>query len=168
MSESPAPKLVRLTRKRSWKQPSSTPPRHSFHWLLKLPCSPSNPDERVCYGSLGNGLLQRPSTTLTSPCRAKGSCSWAGCSWDFPAFRNGLLCVGYVELGVHQGHREDLTGGGLIRSLGDRTAVRKVREQDLDHVKGNERISGSSDLVEEIRAFSGEHHERRQDVVSRG
>lgn len=41
----------------------------------------------------------------------------------------------YLEARVDQGHREDLTGGGLIRSLGGWTAVRKVLERGPDRKK---------------------------------
>ena len=69
---------------------------------------------------------------------------------------------------MNQGHREDLTGGGLIRSLGGWTAVKKAREHDLDHHKSDERILGHSDFVEEILSFSREYYERRYNLMRRG
>lgn len=74
----------------------------------------------------------------------------------------------YLEEGVDQGHREDLIGGGLIRSLGGWTAVRKAREKGLARGKSDERILGEPDFVEEILAQSGEHYERGYDLVRRG
>lgn len=73
----------------------------------------------------------------------------------------------YLEARMVQGHREDLTGGGLIRSLGGWTAVKKAREHDLDHHKSDERILGDSDFVEDIPSFSWEYYERRYDLMRR-
>ena len=42
--------------------------------------------------------------------------------------------VAYVEEGVEQGRREELTGGGLIRSLGGWSEVKRLREKGRDHV----------------------------------
>ena len=48
----------------------------------------------------------------------------------------------FVEAGIAEGRRNDLTGGGLIRSnKGWRPA------RDSSHRKGDERIPGSSDFV---------------------
>ena len=54
----------------------------------------------------------------------------------------------FVEKGVNQGTREDLQGGGLIRSAGGREQL-AFRSRD-EWEKGDERILGSGDFVEAI------------------
>jgi REP element-mobilizing transposase RayT len=58
--------------------------------------------------------------------------------------------LAYVAGGVGQGRREDLIGGGLIRSLGGWAEVKKYRGLGRAHLKSDERILGDSDFVEEI------------------
>ena len=36
---------------------------------------------------------------------------------------------GYVEAGLEQGHRDELTGGGLIRGLGGWSEVKRLRSK---------------------------------------
>jgi len=50
-----------------------------------------------------------------------------------------------------QGRQAELTGGGLIRSMGGWSAVRARRKQDAQEV-GDERILGSSEFVQEMLA----------------
>ena len=54
----------------------------------------------------------------------------------------------FVEAGFHQGARQDLRGGGLIRSAGGRDQL-ALRSKD-EWEKGDERILGSGDFVGEI------------------
>jgi putative transposase len=51
---------------------------------------------------------------------------------------------GYVQAGLGQGRRDELTGGGLIRSLGRWSEVEKRQV----HVMSDERILGDSDFVD--------------------
>lgn len=67
----------------------------------------------------------------------------------------------YVEAGVSQGRREDLVGGGLIRSLGGWAEVKGEREKVWDRIKGDERILGGSDFVNTMLAEAGEQLEVR-------
>ena len=55
---------------------------------------------------------------------------------------------GFVEAGLNQGRREDLRGGGLIRSIGGIAAMmsRGTEERELS----DERILGSGDFVESV------------------
>jgi REP element-mobilizing transposase RayT len=55
----------------------------------------------------------------------------------------------YVKEGIALGPRPELTGGGLIRSLGGWSAVKSVRRQDRKE-RGDERILGSGEFVEKI------------------
>jgi hypothetical protein len=66
----------------------------------------------------------------------------------------------YVASGLEQGRREELTGGGLIRSLGGWTEVRKYGLRGQDHIKSDERILGESDFVGEVLSRADERFER--------
>ena len=65
----------------------------------------------------------------------------------------------FVSEGVHQGRRNDLTGGGLIRSMGGWSAITK---SDLKgtHIKSDERIPGDSDFVDSLLSAAAEKYER--------
>ena len=73
----------------------------------------------------------------------------------------------YVEDGVEQGKRPELTGGGLIRSLGG-WSVAKNLGKDLSFRKGDERILGDSDFVEEILKEAEESYLKRQRFLAKG
>jgi putative transposase len=52
----------------------------------------------------------------------------------------------FVEKGIAEGKRSDLTGGGLLRSVGGWTALKDYRSAGI-RVKGDERVFGDSDFV---------------------
>ncbi len=64
----------------------------------------------------------------------------------------------FVQDGTAVGRRPELTGGGLIRSLGGWKEAKKIGK--MERVKGDERILGSSDFVEEILRLSEEKMKR--------
>lgn len=74
----------------------------------------------------------------------------------------------YMEAGLKQGHRADLTGGGLIRSLGGWSEVRREGLKGLDHGKSDERILGESDFVAQILSEAEEAFERKYKLKSLG
>ena len=55
----------------------------------------------------------------------------------------------FVEKGIEEGKREDLTGGGLLRSQGGWEALKGYRKAGI-RLKGDERILGDSDFVEKM------------------
>jgi hypothetical protein len=55
----------------------------------------------------------------------------------------------FVEKAVAVGRRPELTGGGLIRSVGGWDAL-KMLGKGKGHLKGDERILGDSDFVEAV------------------
>jgi len=55
--------------------------------------------------------------------------------------------LSYVKKGIDQGRRPELTGGGLVRSLGGWTMIKKLRLKGQDRIKGDERILGDSEFV---------------------
>lgn len=75
--------------------------------------------------------------------------------------------LSYMKAGYDQGHREEFSGGGLIRSLGGWSEVKKGSLKD-GHVKSDERILGESDFVSEVLSQANEKFERKYELKRRG
>jgi putative transposase len=73
----------------------------------------------------------------------------------------------FVSEGIPQGRREDLVGGGLIRSLGGWSAIQATGLKG-SHMKSDERILGDGDFVEEVLSETEEKFERRYAIRRRG
>lgn len=73
----------------------------------------------------------------------------------------------FIQERVGQGRRPELTGGGLIRSLGGWREA-KASQQQTGREKGDERILGGSDFVEEVLRIAEESLERRQQLNDAG
>ena len=73
----------------------------------------------------------------------------------------------FVNKGIDQGKRTDLTGGGLIRSMGGWAAVKALRAAKVFE-KGDERILGDGDFVERVLKSANEQMERKYDLRARG
>jgi REP-associated tyrosine transposase len=73
----------------------------------------------------------------------------------------------YVEKGILDGKRPDLTGGGLLRSTGGWTALKGLRKVGI-RVKGDERILGDSDFVEHVLRSAEEELEQKYDLKAKG
>ena len=73
----------------------------------------------------------------------------------------------FVEAGITQGQRKELTGGGLIRSLGGWTAVREALKAGV-HIMSDERILGDSDFVDSVISRSAEDYERKYKLRRQG
>jgi putative transposase len=76
--------------------------------------------------------------------------------------------LSYVKAGISQGRRDDLIGGGLIRSLGGWTEVKSLGSGGKYHLKSDERILGDSDFVDEVLARADEHYSRQAELRRRG
>jgi len=63
----------------------------------------------------------------------------------------------FVAKGVESGRRPELTGGGLVRSLGGWAALKSLRSK-TQRLMGDERILGSSDFVESVLAIVDENY----------
>ena len=61
-----------------------------------------------------------------------------------------------------------MTGGGLIRSLGGWAALKKIRLNGQDRLKGDERILGDSEFVLSVLEEANEKPERRYELKTRG
>lgn len=73
----------------------------------------------------------------------------------------------FVEKGVKEGKRSDLTGGGLIRSSGGWAALKEFRKAGI-RVKGDERILGDSDFVSEVLKAANEQLEEKYSLRASG
>ena len=73
----------------------------------------------------------------------------------------------FVQKGVSQGSRPDLTGGGLLRSAGGWEGVKALREEKI-HQRNDERMLGDGDFVERVLASAEEAMERRYALLARG
>ena len=74
----------------------------------------------------------------------------------------------YVKAALDQGRPNELTGGGLIRSLGGWAEVRKHGLKGQEHIKGDERILGESDFVADILSQANEKFERKYELKRLG
>lgn len=66
----------------------------------------------------------------------------------------------FVEKGIAQGRRVDLTGGGLLRSAGGWEGVKLLREEKV-YQKSDEKILGDRDFVGRVLASAEESMEKR-------
>jgi REP-associated tyrosine transposase len=73
----------------------------------------------------------------------------------------------FMKEGVSMGKRPELTGGGLVRSVGGWLNLMEMRRAKV-FVKGDERILGEGDFVEQMLQKSGEAFERRSLLKSQG
>ncbi|MBI5591986.1 MAG: transposase [Deltaproteobacteria bacterium] len=65
----------------------------------------------------------------------------------------------FVEKGMDQGRRDELVGGGLIRSSGGWAAVKALQKAGIFQ-KNDERILGDGEFVEKVLSFANEKMER--------
>jgi REP element-mobilizing transposase RayT len=74
----------------------------------------------------------------------------------------------YVQAGLDQGRRDELVGGGLKRSLGGWSEVKKAGSKGRAHMMSDERILGESDFVDAILSQAKERYERGYELKTRG
>ena len=74
----------------------------------------------------------------------------------------------YVKAGVEHGRRPELVGGGLVRSLGGWSAVKRLRLRGADRVKGDQRILGDSSFVQDILDQAGQVLDRSYCLRQKG
>ncbi len=73
----------------------------------------------------------------------------------------------FVEKGVGRGRNPELTGGGLLRSVGGWGVLKSMRRMEI-HVKGDERILGNSDFVETVLNQASEQMEKQYLLQAKG
>ena len=75
----------------------------------------------------------------------------------------------FVEKGIAQGRRPELVGGGLIRSVGGGGwKIAKIILKGQQRLKGNERILGDSDFVNNVLSECKEQYERKYRLRAKG
>jgi putative transposase len=87
----------------------------------------------------------------------KESISWLEREYVVALFGSTKQYVSFVEAGITEGRRPELTGGGLIRSYGGWSGV---KTEGATRLKGDERILGDSDFVTMILAHAKETLDR--------
>jgi len=103
----------------------------------------------------------------------KGRCDWQETNYVLSSFGKSIVKArenyySYMNEGMDQGRRPELVGGGLIRSLGGWSEVRKLRLKGHNRMKGDERILGDGDFVMNILSEADEQMDRRYELKSRG
>jgi putative transposase len=73
----------------------------------------------------------------------------------------------FVKKGIEQGRRPDLVGGGLVRSVGGWSALISMRRAK-NYQKGDERILGDGDFVEQTLKAANEAMERKSALRAQG
>ena len=73
----------------------------------------------------------------------------------------------FVQKGIAAGKRRDLTGGGLIRSVGGWSAVKSLRKAGAFQ-KGDERILGDGEFVENVLSQAKAASERKYRLKAKG
>jgi len=73
----------------------------------------------------------------------------------------------FVEKGILDGKRPDLTGGGLLRSTGGWTVLKGLLKAGI-RVKGDERILGDSDFVKNVLKSAEENLEQKYALKAKG
>lgn len=76
--------------------------------------------------------------------------------------------LSYMDSGLDQGRRDDLVGGGLIRSLGGWSEVKSLRLKGQAHIMSDVRILGESEFVDTVLFQANERYERRYELKARG
>jgi REP element-mobilizing transposase RayT len=76
--------------------------------------------------------------------------------------------LSYVEAGLVHGRRDELTGGGLVRSLGGWSEVKKLTAKSRAHMMSDARILGAPEFVESVLSQANERYERRYELQRRG
>lgn len=70
----------------------------------------------------------------------------------------------YLEEGFHQGRRDELNGGWLIRSLGEWSELPKHVLKGRQHLKNDERILGDSHFVAGVLTRVEEKFNRKYEL----
>jgi len=73
----------------------------------------------------------------------------------------------YVKRGISVGKRQDLIGGGLVRSAGGWNALKGLRKIKA-YMKGDERILGDSNFVEMVLKACQDEFDRKYFLKSSG
>ena len=78
-----------------------------------------------------------------------------------------MAYISFVSKGVGEGRRPELTGGGLVRSVGGWTALKELCKEGL-RIKGDERILGGGEFVAGVLRRAEQYFETRTLEASKG
>jgi putative transposase len=97
---------------------------------------------------------------------------WQDTDWILKLFDHRLPTArrryhAFVEKGISTGRRKDLTGGGLIRSMGGWQAVKSMRKAKIFE-KSDERILGDGNFVEQVLSAANEQMDRKNILIAKG
>ncbi|MCB2149687.1 MAG: transposase [Deltaproteobacteria bacterium] len=73
----------------------------------------------------------------------------------------------FIQKGLAQGKKPELTGGGLLRSAGGWGVLKSMRRMK-EHLKGDERILGDSEFVMQVIESAQERMEERYRLAAQG
>jgi hypothetical protein len=73
----------------------------------------------------------------------------------------------FIAKGVDEGRKPELSGGGLIRSVGGWHELRELRKMKI-HFKSDERVLGDSNFVKEVLGSAFETMERKYRLRAEG
>lgn len=76
--------------------------------------------------------------------------------------------LSFMEQGYGQGRRPELTGGGMVKSLGGWENAKAIRLIGQDRIKGDQRILGESEFVQGILDKAEDKFNRFYELTRRG
>jgi putative transposase len=91
-------------------------------------------------------------------------CAWQDAAYTLTSFGSAAAYLEFVQQGFGQGQRNDLIGGGLVRSQGGWAEVRNAQSP----IKGDERILGDTSFVMDLLGSAQEKLERRYAIKQSG
>jgi len=102
----------------------------------------------------------------------KAKKNWQDIKWILKLFDKRLrvarrLYHEFVEKGISMGRRKDLTGGGLVRSMGGWAVVKSMRKAKIFE-KSDERILGDGNFVDQVLSVAQEQMEQKNLLISKG
>ena len=102
----------------------------------------------------------------------KAKKNWQDIKWILKLFDKRLrvarrLYHEFVEKGISMGRRKDLTGGGLVRSMGGWAVVKSMRKAKIFE-KSDERILGDGDFVDQVLSVAQEQMKQKNLLISKG
>ncbi len=102
----------------------------------------------------------------------KGESPWQNTEYILKQFGSSLSVSRkrlreFMEKGIEQGRRDDLIGGGLIRSAGGWLAVKALKKAKIFQ-KSDERILGDGGFVEKVLSQAGEKLDNRYRIRAQG
>ena len=97
---------------------------------------------------------------------------WQDAEWALKFFDHRLSAArrryqAFVKQGISMGRRKDLTGGGLIRSMGGWQTVKSMRKAKIFE-KSDERILGDGNFVEQVLSAANEQMDRKNKLLAKG